>query len=183
MKRGLNVFDNFLPDPQAYMDSIRGVEYRTFEFPEATFHGICPMDNKSTVPYLVKVKTGGEPWLSFLRNSPVGQVEPHFIHTDIDMGKWSALLYLNRNPPDGDGTSFWTHNDTGSVECLEPHLYSKQGQFAEGWTLRETVDAAFNRLIVFPASYFHSRAIFGNWTMGDESRLTQVTFGKGDIFT
>ena len=38
------------------------------------------------------------PTLNFVRQSPAGQVEPNFIHTDADMGDWTALYYLTADP-------------------------------------------------------------------------------------
>ena len=32
---------------------------------------------------------------------------PNYVHTDRDMGEWTALLYLNPQPAPGDGTTFW----------------------------------------------------------------------------
>ncbi len=97
------------------------------------------------------------------------------------MGDWSALLYLNPNPPAGDGTDFWTHKETGEIESITPHLRSKEGLDPSKWELREHVKAKFNRLLIFPSSYYHSRAIFDNWGQGDEARLVQVVFGKGKL--
>lgn len=131
---------------------------------------------------LVLIPVGGIATLSFFRKSPLGQEEPHFIHTDIDMGDWSAILYLNPDPPEGDGTSFWTHTASGAIESLIPHERSEEGRTAIGWELRQHVQARFNRLVIFPSSFFHSRAIPENWGEGDEARLTQITFGRGDIF-
>ncbi len=124
----------------------------------------------------------GKPSLSFFRKSPLGQEEPHFIHTDIDMGDWSAILYLNPEPPEGDGTSFWMHKRTAAIQSFIPHERSEDGKSAINWERIQHVQAKFNRLVLFPSSFFHSRAIPENWGEGDEARLTQVTFGTGDVF-
>lgn len=187
MTRGVNVFDDFLNSPGAYMRNLCGLlrdpaAFRTFEFPEATFHGIHLVALDSLVPAHIAAVTGGTPSLSFLRRSPLHQVEPHFIHSDVDMGEWSAILYLNAEPPEEDGTAFWTHNPTGTIESSVPHERSIEGKTAMGWSLRKVVHAKFNRLLIFPSSYFHSRAIFENWGNSENARLTQITFGTGDIF-
>lgn len=179
--REIQVFDNFVLSPDHYRRNALEGEFKTFVFPEATFHGISIASMNSAVPVIMQ-KLGGEPTLSFFRKSPLGQEEPHFIHTDIDMGDWSAIFYLNPDPPAGDGTAFWTHKATGATESLVPHERSEEGRSTEGWTLRELAPAKFNRLMVFPSSFFHSRAIPENWGEGDGARLTQVTFGRGDIF-
>lgn len=186
--REVRVFDGFVPDPAAYRAEALSREFRSYEFPDEQgkpyyFHGIfIPTEPTPVTSKLCDLFPAAIPTLTFFRKSPLGQEEPHFIHTDIDMGDWSAILYLNPTPPEGDGTSFWTHKATGAIESPIPHERSKEGRTALGWDLRQHVPAKFNRLILFPSSFFHSRAIPENWGEGDEARLTQVTFGRGDLF-
>ncbi len=172
------VFDDFLPDPVAYRESALQGEFRSYEFPECTFHGIS-LGVPGLVPErLAAMFPGAEPLLSFFRKSPAGQSEPHFIHTDVDMGHWSAILYLNPNPPPEDGTVFWRHIESGEIGSAIPHERSEEGKNIAGWEMRGVVKSQFNRLMVFPSHLFHSRAIHENWGDGDNARLTQVTFGK-----
>jgi hypothetical protein len=177
--KDIGVYDAFLPEPDSYRRFALQQTFRSFEFEHCTFHGIAPLSLSEFVPTAIgKLLAPSVSTLSFLRRSPLGQEEPHFIHTDIDMGDWSAILYLNENPPEGDGTTFWTHKPTGAIESLVPHERSEEGRSPQGWGARKTVQARFNRLLIFPSSYFHSRAIFDNWGRGDDARLTQVTFGR-----
>jgi hypothetical protein len=173
----LMIFDDFLSNPEEYRKAALANEFKSYTFPQCTFHGIAQPAPPLVPAKIMRLMPMLKPTLSFFRKSPVGQKEPHFIHTDADMGQWSAILYLNPQPIAGDGTSFWTHEENGTIESAIPHEYSEQGRSSNGWELRETVPAKFNRLLLFPATYFHSRAIFDNWGEGDEARLTQVTFG------
>lgn len=175
----VTVIDDFLKDPIRYREEALKLEYKTFEFPGCTFHGIALGGPAlQAVQRLADRFQNFEPTLTFFRKSPKGQVEPHYIHSDIDMGKWSAVLYLNPNPPEEDGTSFWTHRGTGALGSEVPHERSNEGREpAKYFDLRENVQAKFNRIVVFPSAYFHSRSIHENWGDGDEARLTQVTFG------
>ncbi|HEV8500429.1 MAG TPA: hypothetical protein VGR63_02545 [Casimicrobiaceae bacterium] len=179
--KGYRVFDDFLPDPARHRARALTLEYKTYAFPEATFHGIAIPPEGDVALALAGRFPGATPTLSFFRKSPEGQTEPHFIHTDVDMGDWTALLYLNPDPPAGDGTVFWEHVATGERENAAPHLRSVEGRSAEGWKPWRRTAARFNRMLLFPATYFHSRAIFANWGDGDGARLTQVTFGRGDL--
>lgn len=181
---GVLVFDNFLADPERYRAEAIAREYRTYEFPDVgvTFHGISAPAGAEVPLKLARLFPAAVPTLSFFRRSPAGQVEPHFIHTDVDMGDWTALLYLNQGAPEGDGTAFWRYLPTNEIENPAPHLRSREGMTpAPVWRVWRRVDAKFNRLVVFPATYYHSRAIFENWGQGEGARLTQVTFGKGNI--
>lgn len=175
----IRVFDDVLVNPEAYRAEALTREYKTFDFGHVQFHGIAPAElDSSLCKKLRKQFQWIFPVLTFFRKSPLGQVEPHYIHTDIDMGDWSALLYLNPNPPKGDGTAFWTHK-SGAIESKIPHERSEEGKDPSAWRMRELVGGAFNRMVVFPSSYFHSRAIPENWGEGDDARLVQVVFGTG----
>lgn len=175
------ILDDFLPHPEAYRKAALESTFKTLNFETCTFHGIGEPSSPEVPVRLGRLFPGCNPMITFLRHSPAGQVEPHFIHTDIDMGKWSAILYLNPNPPEGDGTAFWRHEKTGSIGCMVPHERSEEGKSAFGWILRNLVQSKFNRLLLFPSDLFHSRAIRANWGQGETARLTQVTFGQGDI--
>lgn len=178
---GIRIFDDFLPDPTAYREQALRGEFRSFDFPECTFHGIS-FPAPALVPEMIsEMMPGAVPNLSFFRKSPKGQEEPHYIHTDVDMGRWSAILYLNEQPESGDGTAFWTHNESGRIGSMIPHEFSTPGKSAEGWTRRRWVEGKFNRLMVFSSDLFHSRSIFDNWGENMTARLTQVTFGTGEI--
>ena len=178
----LIIIDNVLENPEQYRANALAQEFKTYDFGHCVFHGIAISVPSAEVPKaIIDQNPQLTPVLTFLRKSPQDQVEPHYIHTDIDMGEWSAVLYLNPNPPAGDGTNFWTHKETGAIESVIPHERSVEGRNQDNWTLREHVNAKFNRMVMFPSSYFHSRAIFDNWGHLDDARLIQVTFGTGAL--
>ena len=182
MIHDVQVLDDFLQDPEDYRALALAREYKTYEFEGGIkFHGIA-----TPTPLRVPIRIGAlypraAPTLSFFRKSPDGQKEPHWIHTDVDMGDWTALLFLNPDPPAGDGTVFWRHLATGATGSTVPHERSIEGRTRRGWEEWRTVAAKFNRLILFPATFFHSRAIYENWGEGDDARLVQVVFGKGEL--
>lgn len=164
----LNIYDDVLPNARAYRATVLALPFGDVTLGPDTFHGIALADD--TVPAYLR-SLGLTPTLSFVRQSPEGQVEPNYIHTDAMMGEWTALYYLTLDPPHGDGTKFWDGPDvtaemSASVDDLD-------------CTLRATVEARFNRLVVFPSHWLHSRALKNNYGQGDTARLVQVTFGKG----
>jgi hypothetical protein len=176
------VIDGFLFGPEHYRRKALEMDYRSYHFEHCVFHGIAIDSAEGLVPSLIReLYPAAKPTLSFFRRSPEGQEEPHFIHSDADMGDWTAVLYLNPEPPDGDGTDFWTHRATGAIGSRIPHERSEEGKSTHGWFLRERVAARFNRIVLFPSIFFHSRAIHRNWSRGEEARLTQVVFGTGEI--
>lgn len=153
--------------------------------PVGVFHGISMQDHRNAMTNALAEK-GLQPTFSAFRLSPAGQLEPHYIHTDRDMGDWTATLYLNPLPPAGDGTTFWRHIATGAVEsAAETNSDEQRTELMEWrrltlWEPWRTVEAKFNRLIVFPAAYFHSRALMDNYGSDrDDARLIQIAFGTG----
>lgn len=174
-----HVIDDFVPDPLGYLEHALIQPYKSYDFGHCVFHGIAalPLENHCTIA-LGKKFPILRPHLSFFRKSPLDQQEPNDIHTDIDMGELTAILYLNENPPVGDGTAFWKHKTLETTGSFVPHEHSKEGTCRENFEQIRLVEAKFNRLLVFKSHLFHSRSLYRNWGTGDEARLTQVTFGK-----
>ncbi len=181
------VFDDVLTDPIGYRARVLAQPRRSHTItPDVVFHGIAEAPDRSLSDWI----EGRFPWLSaalsFCRLSPAQQLEPNYIHTDLDMGEWTGILYLNPDPPANDGTTFWrdrtTHeiasSATTSEARLEEWLAWRNDSRWEPWA---TIPAALNRLILFPAGYFHSRALRENWGEGSEGRLVQIVFGKGAL--
>lgn len=178
----IQVFDNVIANPDEYLQAAQRTEFKTFDFGEdEKFHGIALAGDLMELPRWISSRF---PMLAgtvtFFRKSPFGQIEPTFIHTDFGMGEWTGILYLNRAPAEGDGTVFWKHRETGKIASDE--VFDGSGQFSDiaKWEQWQHVHAAFNRLLLFPARYFHSRALFANYGNDKDARLIQVVFGTGE---
>lgn len=179
------IFDGVMPDPVAYRADALKHEFRTYTFgPDEVFHGIALAGQNFSLPSWIIAKFPTlTPRVNFFRKSPLEQVEPTFIHSDDGMGDWTAILYLNEKVTEGDGTVFWKHKESGEIQAQT----SKTDRFSEDfkdlskWELWNRAKAAFNRVVMFPAPFFHSRAIFSNYGQDDDARLIQVVFGTGSI--
>lgn len=183
----IRVDDDVLPDFPAYVAGTRGQVFSSVEpSPGAVFHGIAPAVSDALPQWIAARYPALTPTKTFVRQSPAGQAEPNFIHTDRDMGDWTAIAYLTEAPPDGDGTTFWRWRETGAIAStattgealLEEWLAWRDGAQWERW---HTVPARPNRVVLFPACYFHSRALPANYGTGDTARLIQVVFGTGGL--
>lgn len=185
MSEPILVFDDVLPDPMAYRARSLTQRFQTVHDGPVVFHGMAPCADP-TIPMVIGLSYPTlVPTLSFFRRSPEGQKEPHYLHDDRSMGDWTAIYYLSPEPPEGDGTSFFAHVVTGKTESTAPigsedwreevSAWSDLDQW-ERWT---TVEAKFNRLVLFRANLFHARALRDNYGAGDESRLIQICFGTG----
>jgi GNAT superfamily N-acetyltransferase len=176
----ITVVDDVLPDVDAYRAAVLATPCDDVEpAPGVVFHGIH-RDVDGQLPLWIQTEYPAlTPMLTFARQSPAGQVEPHYIHTDVDMGDWTGILYLTAHPPPEDGTTFWRDKATGAVASLAdaPEAWRDLAQW-EPW---HTVAAQANRLVLFPAAYLHSRALPDNYGAGDTARLIQVVFGTGRL--
>lgn len=155
----IKILDDVLPDPLIYLADARRRSFRDLKAGVDTFKGISII-RQSAVAKVAEAQTGGVAALSFFRQSPAGQVEPNYVHSDESMGDFTGIYYLNPEPPEGDGTAFW----------------KRQG---ESWEQTLLVPARFNRLVTFPSCLPHSRALFDNYGHGDGARLIQVVFLRG----
>jgi hypothetical protein len=178
------VLDDLLPEPEAYRSAALLLPFGDLRAGDVVFHGMAPI-GPNPLSARLDESLGLITTFSAFRLSPEGQEEPNYIHTDRDMGDWTAILFLNPNPPEGDGTTFYRHRDTGAIastadgdDLLDEQLDWRDVGCWESW---HTVPAAFNRCVVFPAGYFHARALFRNWGQGQDARLIQLAFGTGTL--
>jgi hypothetical protein len=181
------VFDDVLEDPIAYREAVLARPFGTVSLgPDLCFQGIQLAEDQTFPRWIARHFPQLTPTLSFFRQSPIGQAEPNYVHTDRDMGDWTGLLYLNPIPAEGDGTTFWCHRSTGGVAstaqgaaalALEHQAWRNETQ----WEVIAYVAARFGRALLFPAAWFHSRAIPENYGTGDDARLVQVVFGIGAL--
>lgn len=177
------VLDDAVPDPKVYRAAALAQPFGDLVAGPITFHGMAPIGHSPLATWLETRYDLLTTWEAF-RLSPAGQPEPNFIHTDRDMGTWSGILYLNPAPPVGDGTTFYRYRATGAIQTGADTPETQLAEWQDWrnpslWDAWHTVPAAFNRLCLFPSSYFHSRALFENWGAGGEARLIQLLFGTG----
>jgi hypothetical protein len=176
--------DGLLPDPKDYRARCLAQPFETVSVGAADFHGIGTAPDWSVPTAALWHFPQLHTEVSLLRRSPQGQVEPHFIHTDLDMGSWTGIYYLNPDPAPGDGTQFWRWLETGAVSSqatteAERLFEALEWRQVERWEPWHVVPSVFNRLVVFPSSLFHSRALKDHTGLGDDARLVQVLFGTG----
>jgi len=115
----------------------------------------------------------------FLRMSPAGVGVPHMAHTDISMGRYSLMLYLNDK--DGAGTGLLTHKETGIAFTPESQYFADiviaDQNNCDAWHITEMAHMKENRAAIFDANRFHCALPVGGF--GDsqsESRIVLTVF-------
>lgn len=181
------VFDGVLADPVAYRAAVLARPFGSVSFGmDLCFHGIQLAEDPTFPDWIMEHFPRLTPTLSFFRKSPVGQLEPNYVHTDRDMGDWTAILYLNPKPAPGDGTTFWRHIPTGAFSSVTHDTVALEDEYhawrdPSQWEPLMEIEAKFGRAVVFAAERFHSRAIAENYGTGDDARLVQIVFGSGTL--
>ncbi|PCJ22379.1 MAG: hypothetical protein COA96_14615 [SAR86 cluster bacterium] len=117
------------------------------------------------------------------------------IHYDVDMEtKWAGVVYLSKDHPKTEGTSFWKHKRTGlevapnTVEGFAKYGWSSfkdmrsfletEGLDESLWEKTLTVPYKYNRLVLFRPWLLHSPGpAFGDSL--ESSRIVQTLFLGG----
>ena len=155
------MIDDFLDDPNKYVVEVLKGKFEDIADGETLFKGIQPRPIDEVQYKIEEAYPDYDVSFNFIRQSPLNQEEPNFIHTDEMMGDKTLLLYLNKFHPVEDGTTLYKFNKVSDDYLPMCTLY-----------------AQYNRLVVFDSSIPHSRNIFENFGEGEYSRLVQVVFLK-----
>jgi hypothetical protein len=152
----IDIIDDVLIDIDSYVSEVLDGEFLDLTFGEQTFKCIQPRGKDEFQRFIESKFTEYDVNFNFIRQSPLNQFEPNFIHSDEMMGDLTVLLYLNKCSPMKDGTIIYD-NDKAKI-C--------------------TVRSRYNRCFIFPSHMLHSRSIFNNFGIRDAARLVQVIFLK-----
>tara|TARA_R110000751_G_scaffold52526_3_gene114485 strand:- start:2103 stop:2591 length:489 start_codon:yes stop_codon:yes gene_type:complete len=155
------MIDNFLEDPNKYVIDVLKNEFEDVKAGDTIFKGI-QVRTIDELQYKVEdAFPDYEVTFNFIRQSPLNQKEPNYIHTDEMMGDKTVLLYLNKHHPMEDGTTLYKFN-----------------RVADDYLPMCTFYAQYNRLVIFDSSIPHSRNMYENFGEGEYARLVQVMFLK-----
>lgn len=192
-----SVHDNFLDDPDAYRAFALKQDFYTISGPDGGSYRCISV--RKTEEHKAKLEAAvGRPvdqCYSFLRYASYGMGLNHAVHADSGLAPWACVLYLNT--PDqiveGSGTGFYQHKTLKIEKVPTAEEVRAQGRspkrvwdtLEDSWNdvnrWKETgrVEMKFNRAVIFPTIYFHSRLpidAFGNSL--EDARLIFVSFFK-----
>mgnify|MGYP003657460012 CR=1 FL=1 len=150
----IKIYQNVISNPDSYIEEILKGGFYDFSDGTNLFKNVCQRDEDEFYKFLFKNIPNYKVVLNFIRQSPLGQKEPNYIHTDDMMGDLTAVLYLNKKHPTGYGTTLYDDNDDETLICK----------------------AKYNSLFIFPSCVKHSRNTLQNFGKDDGARLVQVAF-------
>lgn len=183
----INVINNFLPD-ELYKELRDAADNASFAGVENPLEGIVYPDVSIDIPDSVAEKIISSlselhgyseiaPSLMFLRLTTENTSKaPHIVHSDLEMGGFSLMLYLS----EGGSTDFM-HHETGfnyhPSSDEELTCWQSDTNDVTKWSRYESVDMAENRAVIFDAGLMHMAAPVGGFGKNQkDGRLVLTCF-------
>lgn len=193
------VVDDFYSDPDGLVNAALE-SIKKEELPRGAYAGVMTAQNflgeqlrdifqKLTLEPSINSSTNANGKIRF--TLPEDPFKFH-IHYDVDLDtKWAGVVYLSKNHPETEGTSFWRHKRTGlevapntvegfaeygwrNFEDLRAFLET-EGLDESLWEKTLTIPYKYNRLVLFRPWLLHSPGpAFGDSL--ESSRIIQTLF-------
>ena len=173
---GVEVFDGFALRFSEVVREAESAHYVEIRMGATTYRGISP--RRSEWAYdrfsdLMGKKIIGV--YDYFRKYEKGMPQGTFIHSDLGISKWTAVLSLRNN---NGAVAFWRHRASGSIAAGPwwrwEDAVSAQGFEESHWEMIGIVPLIENRCVVYPAALMHSRYP-RDWQL-DTPRAVQVFF-------
>lgn len=182
------VVDNFLSE-SVLDELISYIEKASFGWLKNEVDGvqyplICdkiPENIYSHIINAINKKVGFKPArpFMFMRMSPKGVPVSNIAHTDNSMGRFSLMLYLNKDKDAKGGTALLEHIETGAkritddLELLEK--VKRDSNNIEAWKVHKLFDMKKNRAAIFDSHYFHRAEPLGGFGENKENSRVVLT--------
>lgn len=123
--------------------------------------------------------------INFLRAYKDNYKNPTWIHTDVLFSDFIGIFFIQSSDFwQDDGVSFWYNKELGVNKLDTKTHIGKENEIVDSqtldpnkWTMYHRVEFNENRLVVAPASYFHSKSTYGNYgKTNDDCRIVHVLF-------
>jgi hypothetical protein len=192
------VVDDFLKDPHKERSRALAADFRTVRHNGVEYRGIAETSDAEVEARLDELIGFGpaKERVCFWRSYLADEESETYIHSDVQIGHLTAILYLSLPEHAKGGLAFWRHKLYGwsahpDAPTLErqglrdtPELWDsvwKDGFDEFKWEMEDYVPIYFNRLVLFASPRFHSRypkRAFG--TSVADGRLIKTWFLKYD---
>lgn len=123
-------------------------------------------------------------FLRAYRNKPEYR-HPMWIHSDVLFSDFIAIYFVQSSEfPQDDGFALWKNKQLDDIQLYtkdhtgeKNKIIDSQSMDPDKWEMWKRVEFKENRLIICPASYFHSCATYGHHgTTLDKCRIVHVLF-------
>lgn len=164
MPKSVRIIDEFLP--AGYFATQKrdsaNARYEKFRFHDLDYNGICRDESFDPAPLFARHGMHIRVQRQFFRIYEKDAVQNTYIHSDIGLAAYSAILSLAESHAHNGQLAFWRHKRTGWEEP-DPRdqagmtMIEADGLDEERWERTELVDLPPNRCVIFPATLYHSR--------------------------
>jgi hypothetical protein len=183
------VFDDLLDNFDYYYDNVKKADFKTVESQGQKYsdmsQDVLPVLIYDALQKRIPFKTANvEAFLRAYIDRPEYR-HPMWIHSDALFSDYIGIFMVQSSEfPQDDGVCVWFNKElkTHSLTLDNPDtdagkIIDGQTMDPEKWTLIRRFEFKPNRLVVFPASYFHSKATVGNHGNSlDNCRIVHVLF-------
>lgn len=190
MTQKLIIIDNVLPNFQEYKQKVLDgtfidVVSQNIKYKDLSQH-VGPEVIYAKIEETIKIKPKDK--TSFLRaylDNPEYR-HPMWIHSDVLFAGYIGIFFIQGSGfPQDDGVAIWKNNELG-VHYLDNNdkdfdtkskVVDGQSLDAEKWSIIKRAEFKENRLVMFPASWFHSKMTYGNYGRElKDARIVHVLF-------
>lgn len=189
----VTVIDNILPNFNTVLRTINEIEFQD-AFSQGRIYADVTLDLSSDHLYeQVEKHLGFKPVnvLNFTRayRERSDYLRPTWIHADTLFADYIGVLFIQSTKfPMDDAFCLWKHKELDSIDLKKSDFDGEREYKAdlstltpEDWEIWKRVEFQPNRLVICPASYFHSTATYRSHgrTMNDCRIVQVIFFNKG----
>lgn len=184
----INIIDGFIDDFKGFRKHCVDLDYSGIKNPQ---DGITYPDISDEIPEPVKLEIQSkiESYLGkkvtfnylFIRKSSAGVPVPNIVHSDLEMGQVSLMVYLNELDDCIGGTSFMIHKECGLSRHPETKAQltklHEDGNNFDKWQIKEMAEMKPNRAVIFDSYDLHCALPIGGFgSSNKDSRLVLTAF-------
>ena len=149
----VNIYNDVLTNPDQHVREVLDLGFEDFIMGGYTLKSIKDRGRDKIAEFLLAEFPKYSLATNHVRQSPKGQKDPNFIHSDEVMGDLTAITYLNKDVNSKDGTTLY--DDSKNPMCI--------------------LKAAYNRMVVFDCPIKHGRNI-------RENDAKKISAGESFVF-
>jgi hypothetical protein len=189
----VQAFENFLPDAQAYRESLLAQPFYDIRHSDGeTYKHVSVRPPEEIAPHLEALlgkKVSVD--LCLARVNYAGEMPNNAVHTDEAYSKYAYILYLTKPEDCRGGTAFWRHKKYGWLGFPTDQEILRTGKSRkricdmlredmnrlDAWEQIHVEEMRFNKLICYPCAQWHSRWPFEAFGSDkSDARLINVGF-------
>ncbi len=179
MHKDINIIDDFCPNFGRLLQEAANATYATIEYDRLSYRNIAVTNAIWAYPLLEAHLGPVERKSDFFRLYVQQGEQSTFIHSDIGIADFAAILSLDPKHRHNGSLAFWQHKKLGWSEPDSNDLKGmrqaeQDGLIEDRWDMLDEVEMISNRCVVFPAPLYHSRYPL-DWTK-DFPRTVQIFF-------